>query len=318
MKVLITGANGFVGRAVAKYLKHHSNHDVSGAVRGDSALDALKGGGISMSAVGDISHATDWSTALSGVECVVHSAARVHVMDDEGDALPLYRRVNLEGTLQLAKQAVACGVKRFIFISSIKVNGEAATPERPFTASAEPDPHDGYALSKFEAEQALRKFAQETGLEVVIIRPPLVYGPGVKANFLSMINWVAKGIPLPLGSIDNKRSLLYVDNLADLIKTCIVHPGAPGNTFLVSDDHDVSVSELLALIAAALGKPNRMFPMPLGVLRFTGRLCRQDHKVSRLCDSLCVDISDTMNTLEWTPPFGIREGLNATVNHSPR
>lgn len=316
MKVLITGANGFVGRAVARYLKHHSAHEISCAVRGEEALQTIKDQDISVSVVGDINSETDWSMVLSGVECVVHSAARVHVMDDEGDALPLYRQVNLEGTMQLAQQAVASGVKRFIFISSIKVNGEAATSETPFTDSDEPDPLDGYAVSKYEAERALQGFAQETGLEVVIIRPPLVYGPGVKANFLSMINWVAKGIPLPLGSIDNKRSLLYVDNLADLIQTCIVHPNAPGHTFLASDDNDVSVSELLELIARALERPNRAFPVPIGLLRLAGRLCRQEHKVSRLCDSLCVDISGTVHTLEWTPPFSVVEGLGATVSPS--
>lgn len=313
MKVLITGASGFVGRAVVKYLNHHSAHLVSCAVRTERATENVKNQGVPVNVVGDINAETDWHEALSGVECVVHCAARVHVMHDEGDALPLYRQVNLDGTLKLAEQAVASGVKRFIFVSSIKVNGETAGHCKPFTASAEPDPHGGYAISKLEAELALSELAQKTGLEVVVIRPPLVYGPGVKANFLSLVNWVAKGIPLPLGAIDNKRSLLFVDNLADLILTCIAHPNASGKTFLASDGDDLSVSELLSQIAQAQGRPSRAIPVPVGVLRSVGRLCGQEDKVSRLCDSLCVDITDTLETLDWRPPYRVKDGLDATM-----
>lgn len=313
MGVLVTGANGFLGRVAVQYLCEFTEHRVSCAVRSPISAESLSSSNRPVHVVGEISAETDWRSALKGIHCVVHCAARVHVMKEALDAEELFTRVNVDGTLQLAEQAAASGVKRFIFISTIKVNGESSAPHHPFTPDAQAMPEGAYAVSKYEAEQALRALSERTGMELVIIRPPLVYGPGVKANFLSMVRWLSKGIPLPLGAVDNKRSLVYVYNLVDLIKTCIDHPRASGQVFLVSDDEDLSIHELLRRTGSALGKRVRLMKVPVVMLRASARLVGKDAQVSRLCDSLSADISKTKRLLGWTPPVSVDKGLSKTV-----
>ena len=259
-KVLITGVNGFVGKTLGDELVT-KGFNVNGAVRSVMSVDFP--GAITKFVIKDIDSKTDWQKALEGVDVVIHLAARVHVMKDTAiDALAEFRRVNVEGTLNLARQAVEAGVQRFIFISSIKVNGEGTILGQPYTAEDQPAPVDPYGISKREAEDALRQLASETGMEVVIIRPPLIYGPGVKANFQSMMRWLDKGIPLPLGAIHNQRSLVALDNLIDLIVTCIHHPAAANQIFIAGDGEDLSTTELLQRMAAALGKKAWLIPVP--------------------------------------------------------
>jgi nucleoside-diphosphate-sugar epimerase len=229
------------------------------------------------------------------------------------DPLAEYRKVNVEGTRNLALQAAKAGVKRFIFMSSIKVNGESTRSGHPFTVDAPPAPDDPYGISKWEAEQALQHVVEQTGLQAVIIRPPLVYGPGVGANFRRLMDLSGSGLPLPLGSIKNLRSLVYVGNLCDLISKCLVHPAAIGQTFLVSDDRDISVPDLLLLLSVALHKKVRLVPMPVGILKLAGYLTGRTAEVERLCCSLQVDISKTKELLGWTPPFTIEQGILETV-----
>lgn len=302
--VLVTGANGFVGRAVRTVLRQ-AGHATLPAVRRPSGLAEER-------VVGDIDPATDWRAALSGVESVVHLAARVHVMNDSAmDPLTAFRSINTAGTLNLARQCAAAGVRRFVFVSSVKVNGEERAA--PYTEADAPAPEDAYALSKWEAEQGLRQIAAETGLEVVILRPPLVYGPGVGANFLALLRAVARGMPLPLGAIDNRRSLIYVGNLAAAILCCLEHPAAAGKTFLVSDGEDVSTSGLVRRMAAALGRPARLLPVPPALLRFAARLAKKSALAIRLLDSLTVDSSAIRRELGWSPPFTLDEGLRETA-----
>jgi nucleoside-diphosphate-sugar epimerase len=253
---------------------------------------------------------TDWTAALKNQQVVIHAAARAHIMKDElPDPLAEYREINVEGTLNLARQSIEAGVKRFVYMSSIKVNGEQTLLDLPFTAEDVPAPEDSYGISKREAEQGLRELASETGMEVVIIRPPLVYGPGVKGNFASMIKLVAKGLPLPLGAVHNKRSLVALDNLVDLIITCIDHPGAANETFLVSDGEDLSTTQLLRGVAEAMGKQSRLIPIPAGLLQFGATLLGKKAMAQRLLGSLQVDISHTRKCLNWTPPLTVKQGL---------
>lgn len=260
--------------------------------------------------VGDLEATTDWRTALDGVDSVVHLAARVHVMQDTAsDPLAEFRRVNVAGTLNLARQAALAGVRRLVFVSSVKVNGEGTMPGRPYTADDVPAPLDAYGVSKHEAEVGLREIAKATGLEITIIRPVLVYGPGVGANFLAMMRWLYRGVPLPLGAIHNRRSLIAVDNLADLILTCLDHPGAANQVFLASDGEDVSTTELLRRTAQALGKPERLLPVPVPLLNLAARLLGKQDFAQRLCGSLQVDIGKTRAMLEWTPPLSLQAGL---------
>jgi len=260
-----------------------------------------------------VDSATDWSSTLLGVNVIVHTAARVHVLRDSApDPLVEFRRVNVAGTLTLARQAVDAGVRRFIFISSIGVNG-AETFETPFTAEDKAAPHLPYAVSKHEAELGLRQIAQETGLEVVIIRPPLVFGPGAPGNFNRLLLIVNRGVPLPLGAIHNRRSLVALDNLVDLIVTCLNHPAAANQTFLVSDGEDLSTTVLLRRAAAALGRSARLIPVPALVLRAGARLLGKANFAQQLCGSLQVDISKTRNLLGWTPPVSVDDMLKQTA-----
>jgi nucleoside-diphosphate-sugar epimerase len=263
----------------------------------------------SLKAVGDLERA-DVSTLLPSVDVLIHAAARAHLMKDEvADPLAEYRRVNVEGTLNVARQAAAAGVKRFVFISSIKVNGEATVKGKAFHADDIPAPEDAYGLSKLEAEQSLVKLAAETGMELVIIRPPLVYGPGVKGNFASMIKLVGKELPLPLGAIHNKRSLVGIDNLVDLIIRCIDHPAAANQVFLAGDGEDLSTTELLRGVGRAMGKSARLIPVPAGLLQLGATVLGRKAMAQRLLGSLQVDISKTCELLNWKPPYTVEEGL---------
>jgi len=251
-----------------------------------------------------------WRAALAGVRVVVHLAARVHIMDESvKDPLSEFRRVNVDGTLNLARQAAAAGVKRFVFLSSVKVNGEATQPGYPFTEQDPPAPQDPYGISKHEAEEGLRKLAADTDMAVTIIRPPLVYGLGVKANFQSMLRWVNMGIPFPLGALNNRRSLVGLANLVDFILTCIDHPAAANQVFLVADGEDLSTTELLRRVGMALGKPARLIPVPTGILQLGAALLGKRAMVQRLCGSLQVDISKARELLGWSPPVSVDEGL---------
>ena len=305
--ILITGANGFVGKALCKTLSNQG-YIVHEAVRKiDKTSSAHQ-------AVGEINASTNWTDALIGVDAVVHLAARVHVMNETAkDALTAYRAVNVEGTLHLAQTAVKAGVKRFIFMSSVKVNGEGTPLGHPYTPEDLPAPSDPYGISKYEAEIALQQLTKDTSLEVVIIRPPLIYGPGVKANFRNMMEILSKCLPLPLGAIHNKRSLVAIDNLIDLIICCINHPAAANETFLVSDGFDISTPDLLRRVAKALGKKALLIPIPSVVLQWTAKLLGKAAFAQRLCESLQVDISKTQQLLNWTPTVKIEDALHKTA-----
>jgi len=304
--ILITGASGFVGSAVLRRMAAEGIV-VRGAYRKEPRSSSGDGRSVE---IGELGPATDWCAALRSVKVVVHTAARVHVMyDNASDPLDAFRTTNVAGTLALAKQSVAAGVQRFIFISSVKVNGEATLPGRPYTELDVPNPSDPYGVSKLEAEQALRSIAAQCGMEVVIIRPPLVYGPGVKANFAAMMRWLQRGVPLPLGAIHNLRSLVALDNLVDLIFACISHPTAANQTFLVSDGEDVSTPDLLRRMGQAMGKPTRLFPVAPSLLKLASAVVGKRDVVQRLCGSLQVDIAKTRDLLGWVPPISFDEGL---------
>ncbi|WP_122314571.1 SDR family oxidoreductase [Pseudomonas cichorii] len=310
--VLLTGATGFVGKALLTSLIKRGDH-VTAAVRSASAQVDPQA---TISTVTSLDGQTDWQDSLAGVQVVIHSAARVHVMNDtEADPLAAFRKVNVEGTLNLARQAAAAGARRFIFISSIKVNGEGTQPGQPYRADDTPAPMDPYGVSKMEAEQGLRALAEQTGLEVVIIRPVLVYGPGVKANFLSMMRWLDKGVPLPFGAIDNRRSLVALDNLVDLIVTCMTHPAAANQTFLVSDGEDLSTTQLLKRMASALGKSARLLPIPSALLELGAKMLGKRSLSQRLCGSLQVDIDKNRSLLGWTPPVSVDKALSMAARH---
>jgi nucleoside-diphosphate-sugar epimerase len=311
MKVFITGATGFIGSDVIKLLVNQEVKVVCG-VR--SILTDVPSE-VSQVFVGDIQPGTDWVNALDGVDTVVHLAARVHVMRDKAtDPLAEFRRVNVDGTLNLARQAALAGVRRFIFVSSIKVNGESTRLGEPFSAYDKPHPQDPYGISKYEAEQGLLELALETGMDVVIIRPPLVYGPGVKANFASMMSWLDRGIPLPLGAVHNQRSFVALDNLVDLIVTCLDHPAAANQTFLVSDGEDLSTTQLLQRMGRALGKPARLIPVPVGLMTFAANLLWKGAVAQRLFGSLQVDSSKARELLEWKPVVTVDEALQKTAD----
>jgi nucleoside-diphosphate-sugar epimerase len=306
MCVLVTGATGFVGKALLARLERNSVRYVA-AMR--KVRDVSSSRSLTVE-VGEISSQTSWRDPLAGVSTVVHLAARVHVMRDKVvDPLAAFREVNTLGTLNLARQAAEAGVKRFIFVSSIKVNGEVTQLGSPFTADDAPAPLDPYGISKMEAEQGLLSLSEETGMEVVIIRPPLVYGPGVKANFAAMMRWLKRGVPLPLGAIHNQRSLVSLDNLVDLMVTCLTHPVASGQVFLVSDGEDVSTTELLRRMAHALGCTVRLIPVPVGLLKLVAAMVGKRELAQRLCESLQVNIDKTHQLLGWRPPITLDQGL---------
>lgn len=309
MKVLISGAAGFVGKQLCAELFRQGQ-----SVRAAVHVDNLPIQNVETVSIGVIDGETDWTDALSGINVVVHLAARVHVMkEDAVDPLDAFRKVNVDGAWNLARQASDAGVHRFIFISSIKVNGESTPLGQPYTAETRPVPIEPYGISKLEAEEALRQLADETGMEVVIIRPPLVYGPEVKANFHTMMRWLEKGIPLPLGAIHNKRSFIALDNLVDLIVTCIDHPAAANQIFLAGDGEDLSTIELLQRLGEALGKPVKLFSIPLWMLKISAILLGKRDVLRRLCDSLQVDISKACDLLGWQPPVSVDDALKKTA-----
>jgi len=303
VKILLTGATGFLGSRLIKNL--HAKKDVflTAAVRRSAQISADR-----ILEVQTLDANTDWSAVLTNQQVLIHTAARAHIMKDEvADPLAEYRRVNVDGTLNLARQAATAGVKRFIFISSIGVNGNTNT--RPFTEDDTPKPAELYAQSKWEAEQGLWKIQRETGMELVIIRPPLVYGPNAPGNFGSLMCWIEKGVPLPLGAIHNKRSLVAVDNLLDLIITCIDHTAAANQVFLAGDGQDLSTTELLRCVAKAAGKPSRLIPIPSSLLMFAATLLGKKDVAQRLLGSLQVDITKARDLLGWEPPISVEEGL---------
>ncbi|MGY2398088.1 UDP-glucose 4-epimerase family protein [Pseudomonas sp. SDO5271_S396] len=307
--VFLTGATGFVGGAVMCRLLSEGAQ-VTAAVRNEADVLDRKVRIVRFDSLAS----ADWGDSLVGVDTVVHCAARVHVMNDnEVDPLAAFRSVNVEGTLNLAEQAAQAGVRRFVFISSIKVNGESTLPGRPYTADDVPGPTDPYGVSKWEAEQGLLSLARRTALEVVIIRPVLVYGPGVKANFLSMVRWLDKGIPLPFGAIYNHRSLVALENLVDLTIVATSHPAAANQTFLVSDGEDLSTTQLLRRTAAALGKSARLLPVPAWMLSAAARLLGRESLSQRLCGSLQVDIQKARTLLQWAPPVSVDDALKAVA-----
>lgn len=303
MNVLLTGSSGFIGSSLAKAITAQNHFNLAVALRGSIANSPY-----TAFSIDGLTKDTNWSTALVEQQVVIHAAARAHIMKDEvTDPLAEYRRINVEGTLNLARQAAAAGVKRFIFISSIGVNGNINT--KPFTADNKLNPADLYAQSKWEAEQGLWQIATETDLELVIIRPPLVYGANAPGNFGSLVRWVNKGIPLPLGAVHNQRSLVAIDNLVDLIITCVDHPAATNQVFLAADGEDVSTSELLRGVSKAMGKPARLLPVPVWMLQLGAILLGKKAVAQRLLGSLQVDITKTCNVLGWKPPLTLEQGL---------
>ena len=302
--ILITGANGFIGHALCdEFDQRKISFRPASRLPRDRHIT-----------IGEISENTDWQTALAGIETVIHLAARVHVMEDSAaSALAAFRAVNVDATLSLASQSVAAGVKRFIFISSIKVNGVETRNGQPFTADDDPNPQDPYGQSKFEAEQALVRLAKETSLEVTIIRPPLVYGPGVKANFRMMVRWIKRGLPLPFGAVNNKRSFVFVRNLTDLIVLCTTHPAAANQVFLVSDGKDISTPDLLLCLAKALNCKPRLVHIPPRALTFLAALVGKRAMAQRLISSLQIDIGKTQSLLGWQAPVTLTQGLEKTA-----
>lgn len=305
-KVLVSGATGFVGAALVKQLLASPEIQVWGGIRKSGKKLPVGAMPLHIGRLG----ASACCELPMGISVLVHCAARAHVMDEHSpDPLAEFRKVNVDGTLNLARQAAEAGVKRFIFISSIKVNGEGTELGKPYTANDAPAPIDPYGISKLEAEQGLFALASAAPMEVVIIRPPLVYGPGVKGNFANMIKLVEKGLPLPLGAIHNKRSLVGIDNLVDLIICCIDHPAAANQVFLAGDGEDLSTTELLRGVGKAMGKPARLIPVSAGLLQFGATLLGKKAMAQRLLGSLQVDINKTCELLGWKPPYTVEEGL---------
>jgi len=310
MRTLITGANGFIGKALCNAFIE-KGYSVRGTFRSKEKIPASPE--MECVAVGDIGPKTSWEEALIGIDRVVHLAARVHILrDSDVNPLDAYRYVNTEGTRRLAVAAVRSGVRRLIYLSTVKVNGEE-TGEKPFTEMDPTRPQDPYAISKLEAEEVLQETARKTGLEVVIIRPPLVYGPGVRANFLRLMRWIDRGVPLPFGGIDNQRSMVYIGNLIDALMTCVSHEKAAGETFLVSDGKEFSTLEWMRMIAEAMGKKTRQLSVPGRLLKVLGRITGQSEEIKRLTGSLVIDINKIRNLLEWRPPFTVQDGIKDTV-----
>ena len=310
MTIVVTGANGFVGSHLCRALQRKGMAYRAVVREGAQASPGTAG----LVRLPSLDAHTDWTTALQGATTVIHLAARVHqVQDSSTDPLQAFRATNLHATLQLAQCALKMGVQRFIFVSTVKVLGEETAPDQPFRASDLAVPQDAYATSKHEAEQALRALVAGGSMELVIVRPPLVYGPGVRANFASLVRVVRRGIPLPLACVHNLRSLVGIDNLVSLLLRCTQHADAGGQIFLVSDGHDLSTPDLVRQLATALGQPARLWPVPLAGLQLAARLTGRQAAVQRLCSSLQVDISATCQGLQWAPPVSVAEGLRRMV-----
>ena len=309
MNVIITGASGFIGSKIfVEFI--HRGYSVKGIVRSKFNLPAYD----SFIEIGNSDTETNWNGILHEKDIVIHAAARVHIMQDKAiDPLGENRRTNVDSTLHLARQAAEIGVKRFIFLSSIKVNGETTTLGNPFQAEDMPNPIDPYGVSKKEAEDGLFQISKTSGMEVVVIRPPLVYGPGVKANFAAMMKWLKRGIPLPLGAVNNRRSLVALDNLVDLIAVCVENPAAANQIFLAGDGEDLSTTELLLRLGKALGRPARLFPVPISILNIAATLAGNRSITQRLCGTLQVDISKAKSLLGWNPPISVDEALYRTA-----
>ncbi|MFJ4373774.1 NAD-dependent epimerase/dehydratase family protein [Pseudomonas japonica] len=306
MRVLVTGAKGFVGRAVFERLQADASITVTGAVRSLPAEEPSAG---SYFAIGDMGPDTDWSIALDGVDVVIHLAARAHILNDtNSDPLSAFRRTNVEAALALARSAIEKGVKRFVFISSIGVNGNV-TDAVPFSESSVPAPHADYATSKYEAEEALKQLMSGSSMELVIIRPPLVYAAHAPGNFRRLLKLVASGLPMPFGMVKNQRSLVALENLADFIITCAGHPAAANELFLISDDEDVSTAQMLRLLAEGMGKKQVLLPVPSAVLGGLAAAAGKKNLYIQLCGSLQVDSSKCKRLLQWTPPVSVRQGL---------
>ncbi|MFC5695814.1 NAD-dependent epimerase/dehydratase family protein [Pseudomonas sp. GCM10022186] len=311
MRILLTGATGFVGRAVMERIAEVSGLDLLVALRRPFTGIPV---GVTSIQVGELAADADWKSALVGRDVVVHAAARAHVLNETvADPTSEFRRVNVDGTLALAKQAAAAGVKRFVFISSIGVNGNQSS--RPFTEDDSPHPVEPYAVSKLEAEQGLRLLAVKTGMEVVIIRPPLVYGPNAPGNFARLIKLVSKGLPLPFAAVQNKRSLVALDNLVDFILTCMSHPAAANQTFLIADGEDLSIGDLLRRLGGALGKPVRLLPVSAWVLEMGAAVLGRKALYQRLCGSLQVDITKARTLLGWVPVSNVDKALGKTASY---
>jgi len=310
MNTLVTGAPGFIGSILCRRLKM-----AGWLVRGTllaSENPASLPAGVHPTVIEPLGKETAWAAALEGIDTIIHLAARVHIMDDvAADPLTEFRRANTEGTLRLAREAARVGVKRLVFVSTVKANGEETG--RAYTPDTSPNPTDPYGISKWEAEQGLRQIESDSGLEVVVVRPTLVYGPGVRANFLNMMKVISKGIPLPLASVVNKRSLTYVGNLVEALARCASHRAAAGRTYLLSDGEDVSTPELVRRTAAALGVRSRLFPFPPSLMHMAGKLTGRRDATNRLLGSLTVDISMIRRELEWAPPFTMEQGLAETA-----
>ena len=310
-RVLITGATGFVGRALCLSMEA-AGWQVR-AVSRSQGFQPIVSARVEYHQVKSINSETDWSGLLDGVSVVIHLAARVHIMQDTAtDPLKEFRRVNLYGTERLARQAAAAGVKRFVFMSTIGVNGDNSG-SHPYTERDTPHPHNPYSVSKYEAELDLEKIAAKTGMEVVVIRAPLVYGPGNPGNFLSLLRIVAKGVPLPFASLANARSLVFVGNLVNALAACSIHPAAAGRTYLVSDGEDVSTPYLIRRTARALCVPTRLFPFPIQLMILAGKATGKSAAVNRLTGSLTVDSSRIRDELGWQPPFSMEDGLRETA-----
>ncbi|MDP2996691.1 MAG: SDR family oxidoreductase [Bryobacterales bacterium] len=313
--MLVTGADGFVGKAVCRRLLKTGYAPRAGLLSGAlwPALHEATPGLSEFAVLGDLGANPNFNGAFENVAVVVHLAARVHIMhDDAVDPREAYRQVNVDGTVALARAAAEQGVRRMVFVSTVKVNGES-TSGRPFMEGDPPDPQDSYAVSKWEAEEALRSVAANTGLEIAIVRPPLAYGPGVRANFLRLMRLVERGVPLPLPDTKNRRSLIGVENLADFLVRCVSHPEAANETFMVSDGEDVSTRELIARLARALGRSARFLPVPEFAVRFAARLVGKEAAVNRLLGSLAVNSDKARQRLGWKPPVTLDSGLAATA-----
>jgi nucleoside-diphosphate-sugar epimerase len=313
MAVLITGANGFIGRAVVKKMVTEG-HLVTACVRRNSQSVGLASEHSRLCEIEGLSSTADWTLPLADAKFVIHCAAQVSVLRRSA-GIEDYRATNVEGTVCLARQAIAAGVRRFIFLSSLKVNGSKTTENRSYSAADIPCPSDAYSQSKFEAEQELIKIVQQSSMELTVVRPPLVYGPGVKANFAALIKAIKRGIPLPFGSVrQNQRSMISTANLADFLSHVMLHPSAANKTFLVSDDYDLSTTELLEKIAAAMGVKPRLLPIPVNFLIAAAKLFNKDAEMERITSSLTADITQTKQLLNWRPPITVEEGIQDAVH----